>query len=507
MSLRTRLVVTLLALSLPLVAGAVWLQGRLDDRAESEELAKIVRTALETGREAAESDPTRWPPLPGGLRGGEPRGRDERPPRGADRLPPLREGPPREGPPRDGPPGEGPLGDGPQGLASRRPEPSGSDESRVVPFHLFAYDSTFRSANSRAIEFPTRLRTQLEAGALQATEKRAWQGHDYRFAAVRMDWDTGPCTIALGWRPLPPSRLSANQVATAASVALGLIATVFLAAGPLVARLRRLRDEVRASSESGYTAGISVQGNDEIAQLAGEFDRAAREVRVRLDEVRDRERALRDFVSDTTHDVMIPMTVLQGHLADLRRSGTDGASLGDAIGEVQYVTSLLRNLSTTAKLAAGEFEPDLRPVDLGELVQRVVARFTPLARERGIELNHGVPEAGTSVRGDVTLLEQAVGNLVHNAVRYGRSGGHAAVLLTGTDPGFELRVIDDGPGIPESRIAELSARASRSDEARSRHPEGQGLGLSIAFQVAARHGFELSLGESPEGGLEAILRG
>jgi signal transduction histidine kinase len=79
---------------------------------------------------------------------------------------------------------------------------------------------------------------------------------------------------------------------------------------------------------------------------------------------------------------------------------------------------------------------------------------------------------GSSAQADVTLLEQAVSNLAHNAVRYGDAGGHVAIVL-------------------------------RSDQARSRHPDGQGLGLHIALEVARRHGFQLDFRRSEFGGLEA----
>lgn len=112
------------------------------------------------------------------------------------------------------------------------------------------------------------------------------------------------------------------------------------------------------------------------------------------------------------------------------------------------------------------------------------------------------------VSGDVTLLEQAVSNLVHNAVRYNRRGGHVAVLLEEAAPtSFRLRVVDDGPGVPEDQLRRLFERRQRGDEARQRHPDSLGLGLHIAKSVAERHAFALRLGPSEHGGLEATITG
>jgi signal transduction histidine kinase len=207
---------------------------------------------------------------------------------------------------------------------------------------------------------------------------------------------------------------------------------------------------------------------------------------------------------------MIPMTVLQGHLAALRdgSGAPDPEHLRGAMEEVQYITSLIQNLGASAKLETGERTIERGDVPLNALVERVVARHAPLARQKGLELDFAVPEEELVVQGDITLLEQAVGNLVQNAVRYVPTGGHVALLLDGETRGaWSLRVIDDGPGVDEELIDRLQQRSFRGDEARARYPEGQGLGLHIAMEVARRHGFELELRRSEHGGLEAILRG
>ena len=102
----------------------------------------------------------------------------------------------------------------------------------------------------------------------------------------------------------------------------------------------------------------------------------------------------------------------------------------------------------------------------------------------------------------VTLLEQAVSNVVYNAVRYNRAGGHVAVLLEAAEPaGVRIRVLDDGPGVPPERLARLRERGYRADEARTRNPDGQGLGLHITQRVVDAHGMTLDLHETQGGGL------
>lgn len=184
------------------------------------------------------------------------------------------------------------------------------------------------------------------------------------------------------------------------------------------------------------------------------------------------------------------------------------ARMRDALEEAHYLTSLVQNLGAAARLEGGAVELVRRPLVLDELVERVLARHRPIAAQKEIALEHALPGEPLTVEAVATLLEQALGNLVHNAVRYGRAGGHVLVTLEERGPhGFSLRVLDDGPGIPPGELARLGERSFRGGDARSRHPDGLGLGLSIAREIAARHGCELRLRPSEQGGLEAELTG
>jgi len=171
---------------------------------------------------------------------------------------------------------------------------------------------------------------------------------------------------------------------------------------------------------------------------------------------------------------------------------------GDASVVAQVETAVPAPEAPRAAELAGLDEP---------AAERVVARHAPIAKAREISLEHAVPPEPLAASGDVTLLEQAVSNLIHNAVRYIEPGGHVAVVLARVGARFSLRVLDDGPGIPPELRARVFERAFRADSARTRHPGGLGLGLSIALDVASRHGFELDLRTAEAGGAEFELRG
>lgn len=208
----------------------------------------------------------------------------------------------------------------------------------------------------------------------------------------------------------------------------------------------------------------------------------------------------------------VPLTVLQSHLSALEQAALpDDATrrVRQAIREAHYMGSLLRNLGAASRLEGG-VAPQPIEFDLNGLVERVAARFEPLARAAGVDLNMAVPPAPTLVLADHTLLEQAVGNLVDNAIRYNHEGGHVAIVLdhpVTQGATFTLTVTDDGVGVPKDQLPLLAGRRFRGDAARSRQPGGQGLGLAIASEVMATLGWRMVLAHNSPAGLRVEIHG
>lgn len=347
-------------------------------------------------------------------------------------------------------------------------------------------------------ELEPELRAALDAGDDIATI--VVRNPPRRLVARRMDW-TGPCSVIVISRPEPVLRGTVLLGALIPSLAAVFIA--LLTAGPLVRRVRRLTRGVR----EGHN--VAEEGSDELAELSRAFDATRAQLVEKVDALAKRDAALTRYVSNTTHDVMIPLTVLQGHLKALEShaSDADATVLAQAIEESHYLASLMQNLSTAARLEGAVPETQVAEVDMGSLIERVIARHAPVAKSKGIALDFAVPEDAVAIAGDPTLLEQAISNLVHNAIRYGFASGHVAVVLH-EGPEFRLDVTDDGPGVDDATLSRMTEPRFRSEEARTRHPDGQGLGLAIARDVAERHGMTLEFTRGPEGqGLRATLRG
>jgi signal transduction histidine kinase len=454
MKLRTRLALTLGLATVALLVLMGWAQSRWHSRMRVDVLAEAAVHRMESGGRAhCEANPRDWP--------------------------------------------------GPQ-RSRRRPGPGGD---RFPPHRVFAYDSNFRSRNPNSPAFPKHLAQQLDAGSDVAASRSA--DHRRTQVAVRMPWQEGPCAVVLLRAKGPPPWFSAAILMPALLVALVVILVALLAAGPIVRRVRQLTESVRRLG-SDAEGPIQVEGNDEIAELGVAFEQSRQTIRAQLASLRDREAALRNYIANTTHDVMLPLSVLQGHLVSVQQRLEAGETLDPkaivpSIEESQYLGSLLHNLNAAARLEATEGLLHRDTIDLNRLVERVADRHRPVATRRQIALEVAVPERSVELRGDLTLLEQALGNLVQNAVRYNRAGGHVAVVLKGQSQSWSLEVIDDGPGIPKGDRTRVLQPSFRGSEARTRHPHGMGLGLHIVSDVTKRHGLRLKLRETEGGGLTVVL--
>lgn len=302
--------------------------------------------------------------------------------------------------------------------------------------------------------------------------------------AVRLA-NTGDCAIAvIRWNPEDAPEVAVrNGALQTVGLALALALLGALVAMPIVLRIRRLEDAVRGARDGSFD--LELGGNDEINALADAF-------RETLAASHERERALEEYIGNTTHDLAIPLTVLQHRLRKLADSNPS-EDIRVALEESHYISSLISNMRVAAKLESPDGIDLSNEVNLSEIVERVVQRHTPIATPRGVELNFGVPVAPVLVRGEPTLIEQALSNLVQNAVQYNSEGGHVSIVLEDVDDGFEITVADDGPGIPEAMREQVLQRGVRDDDARTRNAGGQGFGLAIVRQVAQLHHWTLSL--------------
>jgi signal transduction histidine kinase len=210
-----------------------------------------------------------------------------------------------------------------------------------------------------------------------------------------------------------------------------------------------------------------------------------------LNEMLDRLRASfereRRFVADASHELRTPVAVIKTELEGALRAGGHDPQVEEALiaslEECDHLAQMAEDLLVVARTTEGGIPLRRESLDVPELVARVVARFADRARQRDRTVVADV--AGiTSVDADELRLRQALGNLVDNALRYGR--GTVTVRAARGEGGAEFAVSDEGEGFDPSFAARAFERFARGDGARGR--EGTGLGLSIVRAIAEAHG-------------------
>lgn len=336
---------------------------------------------------------------------------------------------------------------------------------------------------------------------------------------VRMPWDEGPCAIIGVERPSPPDPALARRRGFFLSLvvlAVASFAAVLALRSPL-ARLRALTDAATALGRSGFRdraaldqATTGPRAQDEIGALGASLRDAVDRIAEDAARLSARDTALTEYVAHTTHDLMTPVTVLTGHLSELeedlaQRRAVDARTIERAIGEAHYLATLVANLGIVARLDRPDPIVQKRAIDLRDVIARVAARHEPLARARGLSLEHAVPDGPVRFEGDDLLLERALGNLVHNAIRHHRAReggeGHVALTLTGASRSV-IRVLDDGIGPDDATLREMQAPSDERNDARTRT---HGFGMDVVRRVAALHGLELRIARGGESGLEVTL--
>jgi len=200
----------------------------------------------------------------------------------------------------------------------------------------------------------------------------------------------------------------------------------------------------------------------------------------------------KDFVANVSHELRTPLSLIQGYVETLLDGAKDNPEVAAKFLETiernaVRLRSLIEDLLVISELESGRVKLRLESVPLHSLVQKVLGDFKARAEARNMRLVNAAPALGVSA--DPGRIEQVLGNLVDNAIKYGRAGGEVKVGGRPAEGGqVEVFVQDDGPGIPPEALSRLFERFYRVDKARSREQGGTGLGLSIVKHIVQGHG-------------------
>jgi signal transduction histidine kinase len=217
-----------------------------------------------------------------------------------------------------------------------------------------------------------------------------------------------------------------------------------------------------------------------------------------LDETKD------DFISMASHQLRTPLTSIKGYLSMVQEgdagkvNATQAKMLGQAFISSQRMVYLIADLLNVSRLKTGKFIIEATPTNLSKMVSEEIGQLVETAAGKNIELTYKQPKDFPDLMLDETKTRQVIMNFVDNAIYYTPAGGHIQVELVDEPTSVELRVVDDGIGVPRHEQHHLFTKFYRAGNAQKARPDGTGLGLFMAKKVVLAQGGSIIF-ESKEG--------
>jgi signal transduction histidine kinase len=295
-------------------------------------------------------------------------------------------------------------------------------------------------------------------------------------------------------------RMVADAMIWAAGIAVAL--------GSVGAAAVRLLFRATLADVSATAAAIGAGDLTRRVRVSGhgdEFDLLAETINDMLDRIGRLMDGVRQVSNAIAHDLRTPITRARARLEDaaVHAGGPEDlrAAIERAVADLDGVVAVFQALLRIAEIEAGSRRSAFTAFDLAPVLQDLVELYDAVAEENGQRLESLVPPV-LSVFGDRDMVQQAVANLLDNAVKYSPPEGVITLSAEAVRGGVLISVADRGPGMPEADRQRATERFFRAEQARS--TPGSGLGLSLVDAVAHLHGGMLML-EDNEPGLRAVL--
>lgn len=242
---------------------------------------------------------------------------------------------------------------------------------------------------------------------------------------------------------------------------------------------------------------IPIEGPQDLRSLSESFNEMASSLE-RSDQKR------RDMLADIAHELRTPLSVIRGRLEGIIDGiyTADSGQVSLALEQTYLLERLVDDLRLLTLAETRQLHFEKKSVDLAQLSQRVIEMFSAEALEKNISLSLKKGNGSNAVELDPQRMEQVVGNLVGNSLRYIPDGSKIWLTLTETSDEVKLFVNDNGPGVAEDELPYLFDRFWRKDKSRTRSSGGTGLGLAIARQLIEAQGGDISASNLNDGGLQ-----
>lgn len=203
------------------------------------------------------------------------------------------------------------------------------------------------------------------------------------------------------------------------------------------------------------------------------------------------------MLSNISHDIKTPLTVILGYLEIMRLDNCENEMLAKTEDKAKQVMDLINQFFTLAKLEAGDTRVILTKLNINEVCRENVLSFYELLSKKEFSVDISIPEKNIYILGDSNAVQRILFNLISNVIRYGSKGKYLGIVLHDDSSFAYIDVIDKGKGIEKEFASSVFERLYTLEDSRNRYIQGNGLGLTIAKNLAVQMGGDIYLCSTP----------
>lgn len=261
-------------------------------------------------------------------------------------------------------------------------------------------------------------------------------------------------------------------------------------------QISRKLAEIQDTDSDEYVMNFT--DNKALMELLAQINRLLEERKKIKADFCSSENSLKKMLSNISHDIKTPMTVILGYLEILKMdSMKENEMLLKVEQKTQQVMDLINQFFTLAKLEAGDTDIEISKIDICESCRESVLDFYEILTQKEFQVEAEIPEEPVFVQGNKDALRRILFNIISNAVRYGSDGKYMGIFFRSDDKYVYVDVEDRGKGIDKAFAQNVFERLFTMEDSRNREIQGNGLGLTIAQNLARQMGGEIILDSEP----------
>ena len=251
------------------------------------------------------------------------------------------------------------------------------------------------------------------------------------------------------------------------------------------AKIKRMNKKLEEILETGSDEKVMVfTDNPVLMELGGQINRLLIDrQKIRADFKRE-EISSKKMLANISHDIKTPLTVILGYLEIMSLNHADNEMLKKVETKANQVMNLINQFFTLAKLESGDTNINLGKVNINEICRENVLEFYDILLQKDFDVDLFIPETAIFVQGEKEALQRILYNLLSNVIRYGSDGKYLGVFLRQDKGNVYIDVVDKGKGIEQEFASNVFDRLYTMEDSRNREIQGNGLGLTIAKNLA-----------------------